>query len=114
MNNRLKGRVYEGVAIKYLLNLGYSILERNFHYRGGEIDLIAIKDKRLKFIEVKYRSSNTYGNAVDALTRTKYRNILLGIRLYTYKHKLQEIDIDIEAVLIDKEEIKLISYDLYY
>lgn len=48
-----KGKVYEERGCEYLRENGFEIIERNFFSRFGEIDIIALKDNVLHFIEVK-------------------------------------------------------------
>ncbi len=55
--SRALGDIAENKACDYLSDLGYQIIERNYTLRGGEIDIIAIKDEVLHFIEVKSGSS---------------------------------------------------------
>ncbi len=52
-NNREKGNIGEEIACKYLAGKGFFIQERNYLKKWGEIDIIAVKDKILHFIEVK-------------------------------------------------------------
>jgi putative endonuclease len=49
----------ENIVYKYLVNHGFSILERNFHQKSGEIDIIAKKEDKLHFIEIKSVSCET-------------------------------------------------------
>lgn len=57
MNNNLstreKGNKAEDIACNYLKDRGFSIIERNYLKKWGEIDIVAFKDKVLHFIEVK-------------------------------------------------------------
>ena len=55
--SRALGDIAEEKACFYLRDLGFQIIERNYTLRGGEIDIIAIKDEVLHFIEVKSGSS---------------------------------------------------------
>ena len=57
MNKRQVGTQYESMAVQYLTEAGYHILERNFRCRTGEIDIIAKDGAYLVFVEVKYRAS---------------------------------------------------------
>ena len=50
MNRWLKGRDGERRAEQYLCKRGYTVLERNFRCRSGEIDLIAEKEDRIIFV----------------------------------------------------------------
>lgn len=53
MNSVEKGRAGEAMAATYLESCGYRLIERNFRSDRAEIDLIAVKDGRIHFIEVK-------------------------------------------------------------
>jgi len=63
----------EEVASDYLEKLGYKILARNFFTRFGELDLVAIKDHVLYFVEVKTRSNNSFGFGELAVTEKSYK-----------------------------------------
>ena len=47
------GEIGENIAIKFLVKHGFSILDRNYTKKWGEIDIIAEKANKLYFIEVK-------------------------------------------------------------
>ncbi len=47
------GEIGENVAVKFLVKHGYTILERNYTKKWGEIDIVARKESKLYFIEVK-------------------------------------------------------------
>lgn len=69
----------EDQACKWLQGQGWQILERNVHFREGEVDIIAERDGALRFVEVKGRRSRTFGGVVEALTREKVRRIRLAV-----------------------------------
>ena len=71
MNNRKQGIVGEALAVDFLVKKGYRIIERNYRYERGEIDLIAEDGAQLVFVEVKARRSKRYGMPEDAITKTK-------------------------------------------
>ncbi len=52
-SNTEKGKISEDLCCNYLSSRGYEILERNYRTQKGEIDIIALKDDNLSFIEVK-------------------------------------------------------------
>ena len=57
VNKRAAGADKEQLAARYLVDNGYTVLERNFRNKTGEIDIIAKKDNYIVFVEVKYRLS---------------------------------------------------------
>lgn len=70
------GKRGENLACVYLKSKGYVILTKNFRCRRyGEIDIIAVKDGVLSFIEVKTRASERYGPPREAVTAAKQRKI---------------------------------------
>lgn len=58
MEKVTRGKLGEDTATKYLEEKGFLVLERNFRNRLGEIDIIALLDQTLYFIEVKNWSGN--------------------------------------------------------
>ncbi len=66
------GRVGEDIAMKYLENKGFEIIEQNYRKKYGEIDIIAQKGKILHFIEVKSVSCESFPEDVSYVT-SKYR-----------------------------------------
>ncbi|HDS09603.1 MAG TPA: YraN family protein [Firmicutes bacterium] len=71
-----KGHWYEDLAEKYLQNLGYSTVDKNYRSGRYEIDLIMRKDKTLIFVEVKFRRSNAYGRPYEFLSKKQKLNII--------------------------------------
>lgn len=84
----LKG---EEIATEYLINLGYKILERNFHSQQGEIDLIAQDKDTLVFVEVKNYSYRSYGSAVGAVRKNKKQSIIHAAQTYIYKNQIKDV-----------------------
>ena len=67
----------ENRAARFLKNSGYEILHRNYRCPFGEVDIIARKDDAVCFVEVKTRSSDSFGapnEAVDGKRQTRYKN----------------------------------------
>ncbi|MDO5564572.1 MAG: YraN family protein [Eubacteriales bacterium] len=110
MNKRQIGTKYEEKAILYLKDNGYKILKKNFRNRIGEIDIIALNDDYICFIEVKERSSKRCGLGMEAVTLKKQKNIIKVAKYYLYINKYninQNVRFDI--VSIDEEKITLIK-----
>lgn len=92
------GQDGEDQAAQYLQTNGYTILERNWRKRIGEIDLIAQKGQVIYFFEVKTRSSLRYGHPFHAIGRRKRMMIRrLGLT-YVTDHRLSYSGLAIGAV----------------
>lgn len=76
------GRAGEEAAVRFLLQQGYRILQRNVRFRSGEIDLVAEENGTLVFVEVKTRSGSTYGTAAEAVTPQKQAQLVRLAWLY--------------------------------
>ena len=70
-DNYEKGRRGELLAADYLSEKGFRILERNYRFHRNEVDLIAVEDGCLVFLEVKERQSPKYGYGFEAVTAAK-------------------------------------------
>lgn len=90
MNRRKVGKDYEEMAAVYLKEQGYQILEYNYRCRTGEIDLVARDGGYLVFIEVKYRSDVSCGNALEAVNVRKQETIRRVAQFYLITHHLPE------------------------
>lgn len=109
------GKTGENIAVKYLKNKDFIILDRNFHIKGGEIDIIAtkieeclhVKHQKLVFVEVKtkkvnenYNFKNDIFSPENNLTQSKRQKILKTIKHYLSFKKINETDMDIKIMAI--------------
>lgn len=94
------GKLGEDIACKYLQNLGYKIISRNYFCKFGEIDIIAKDNLEYVFIEVKTRTCNSFGSPIDSIDYKKIKHLLKSISYYIYSHHLQNYFIRIDAVEI--------------
>lgn len=65
----------ESIAETYLKKAGYTILERNYRCRLGELDLIALDGSCMVFVEVKTRQSQSFGLPCNAVHKEKIGHI---------------------------------------
>lgn len=85
MSNQSTGNYGETLACEYLKKRGYEIIERNYRIRGGEIDIVAMDEEYMVFIEVKTRSSHDFGLPVESITPWKIRHLLKAAQFYLLK-----------------------------
>ena len=88
-NNITKGRVAENIAMEFLVKKGYDIVETNYRYKKAEIDIIAIDEGVLVFVEVKSRSSDIHGSPELGVNFKKMKMIVAGAVSY-----MEQIDYD--------------------
>ena len=94
------GALGERIASNFLQKKGYRILEANFKKRYGEIDLVAIDNSVLVFIEVKTRTSNQFGTPLEAITPWKLKAVIRSAEYYKLTHKNLPDLMRIDAVSI--------------
>ncbi len=104
--SRAKGNLAEDKASEFLANNGFTIVERNFYSRFGEIDIIAIKDEVLHFIEVK--SGLDYESAIQNITPQKLSRLIKTGSVYLKKNVL-DVDFVYDAVVVTPKEIEFVE-----
>lgn len=82
-----KGREGEEKAVSYLESKGYTIQDRNFRIRGGEIDIIATKDDILVFVEVKSLPNGNTEILSYELNFRKQQKIIETAKFYLEKYR---------------------------
>jgi len=86
MSNQSTGKIGEDLSASYLQKQGYRILARNYKARYGEIDIVAVKDAVLVFIEVKTRSDDSFGAPEEAVTPRKLREVVQTAEYFKLAH----------------------------
>jgi putative endonuclease len=95
----------ESMAVRYLIQKGYKILERNWRYSRAEIDIIAQQNSILVFCEVKARSTSLFGEPEVFVDQKKIRLMVDAATVYMDTHHFKgEIRFDIIAIIIKNRE----------
>lgn len=97
----------EDLALSYLLQRGYSLVERNYRTREGEIDLILRHGEALVFVEVKLRRGIEYGHPLEAVTRHKQKTILALAERYIAESEPAEVRFDVVGITISQGEVRI-------
>lgn len=104
------GAAGEQAVIHWLKEHGYTILERNYRTRTGEIDIIAQKEEVIAFIEVKYRQ-HEYFNLSSVITPQKQKKIIKTALWYLTKHKDPSFAYRFDVALVEsKNDQPTITY----
>ena len=102
------GKKGEQLAVNYLINKGYKIVERNWRFQKAEIDIIATKDKTLISVEVKTRSTNDFGSPQDFVNKKKIKLMVSTMNEYILNKDLDiELRFDIIAITKDKSSFDI-------
>lgn len=101
--SRAKGNLAETRACEFLRTHEYAIVARNFYTKYGEIDIIALHENVLHFIEVK--SAKEYEAAIQNITPQKMQRILRSCDVYLQAHQL-ELDYVIDAIIVTPQSIE--------
>lgn len=105
MNTRLLGAYGEYCAARYLRENGYNILSGNYSSDTGEIDIVAIKDNVLSFVEVKTRTLGAMLPPSSAVDYKKQENIRNTAASYISKCKFEnEYTFDIVEVIVSNDK----------
>lgn len=80
-----RGRLGEKFAADYFLERGYVLQSTRYRTPGGEVDLIVRHQNLLLFVEVKTRTSDIFGEALESVTPLKLHRLLKVAE--TYRHR---------------------------
>ena len=100
---KLLGKEGEDRAALFLVKQGYRILERNYSTKSGELDLIALHDGVVVFVEVKTRTSDAYGAPELAVTPRKRQRMVKAALGYIKQKKLHQVPCRFDVVAITSE-----------
>ena len=98
----------EQMAARYLEDQGYAILEHNYYNHHKEVDLIAIDQGELVFVEVKTRSTDYFMQPEEAVNHRKRQNLIRVANQYIRCHKRHETArFDVIAIVKNDEETRI-------
>ena len=111
MNNRERGTTEERLAADFYEASGYTVLQKNYRRKTGEIDLIVRSpESRLVFCEVKYRKTRKFGDPSEAVTKDKQARIFRTAQWYLKENRIPvNTPMRFDVVSITGNEIRLIE-----
>ena len=102
MKPRLDARAAEDAAADFLRHRGYKIAQRNFTTRLGEIDIVALDQGMIVFVEVKSRASDEYGPPELAVDRRKQAKLRRIAQLFLERHAIRDIPCRFDVVALTR------------
>jgi putative endonuclease len=107
------GHVGESAAVRYLESLGWTVLERNYRCRAGEIDVVARDQESVVFVEVRTRASDVFGTPEESITASKARRMMRCALTYMTVHPDLSADWRIDVVAVRVERSRTLSVSHY-
>jgi len=110
------GKDGEQIAVNYLVDNGYTLLNQNWRYKKKEIDIIATINNYLVVVEVKTRTLPYVVSPEKAVTKKKQKNLIKAIEKYLIQYKMNmEVRFDIITITksINKNTIEHIPNAFY-
>lgn len=104
------GFLGEEMAAEVLKGRGYYILRRNYTCPYGEVDIIAVKNNVLVFVEVKTKASRLYGNPAEAVDARKQRHIKNAARYFLSSAGKKYQNVDFQVMEISLYHIRGLEY----
>ena len=106
------GKWAENQACNILLSKGYKILTKNFRSKFGEIDIVALHQNTLVFVEVKARQNTKFGYPEEAVTNIKIQKIIKTANYYMLVKKpaIQKMKIEVFSLIYSQN--KIVSYKI--
>lgn len=107
MHNQRLGELGERIAERWLRKQGFRILARRFRNGRRDIDLIAERDARVAFVEVKARRGAEFGDPVEAVHHRKQRELARSARVWIDRHGRdgETYQFDVVGVLVAEDRV---------
>ena len=100
------GRIGEQLVVNDLITNGWVIVRRNFHSRYGELDIVAFKSDRLRFVEVKHRSSKSW--LWDAVPTSKVIRMVRCAEEFISQSSYEYCELELSTAIVVRTEIEWI------
>ncbi len=94
------GAFGEAWAVGFLTRQGFTIVDRNVRFRGGELDVVAYDGGQLVFVEVKCRRSSAFGSPEESISARRYALFERAALHYMEREKITDRDVRLDVVAL--------------
>ena len=102
------GKVGEEMATRYLVDQGYTILERNYRKGHLELDIIALEEGELVIVEVKTRTDDTFLSPENAVVHKKRQAMIRLANQYVKSHgRTENVRLDVIAIVKNNQVLEI-------
>lgn len=109
MSTTATGQEAEELVVAYLKERKHKIVSRNWRTKRCEIDIVSVINKRVYFTEVKFRSSDAWGDGLEYITPKKLKQMHFAAELWLAQHDWSGESVLLAAAVDRDGEIKLIE-----
>jgi putative endonuclease len=111
MDRRQTGQQAENSACAFLESQGFTIVERNFQRRVGELDIVARDGELLLVVEVRTRASDRFGGAAASIGPSKQRRITATTGLLLqWRRELRHCRVRFDVIVVRDGEIEWLKH----
>ncbi|MCF7845493.1 MAG: YraN family protein [Candidatus Pacebacteria bacterium] len=102
----------EDVACRYLQENGFQVLERNYKTKYVEMDLVALKDDEVVFVEVRTKTGERFGSPEETIKKDKIRRLKRGAVGYAQRKNYEgQYRIDLICVVLNNQgEVERVTH----
>ncbi len=100
LHNLQIGKTGEEIACDFLYKKGFQIIEKNYYCHWGEIDVIAKKNDKIHFVEIKTRVGTRKGEPYESVNRQKLRKLMRAIQFYLLNRRLKNYKLCLDVISI--------------
>jgi len=100
------GKSGEDIAIEYLKNKKYKIIDKGFRFLRGEIDIIACDGETLVFVEVKTRRSTGFSQPEESVTPAKRKQLRRVAQGYLLRKHIQDVECRFDVISLTFDELE--------
>jgi putative endonuclease len=97
---RRLGQEGEKLALEYLVGLGMKLLAKNYRCRLGELDLVLADKGQIVFVEVRTKTSDSYGSGLESITMRKITKLRVLAMYYLADKHLTKQDASIRFDIV--------------
>jgi putative endonuclease len=102
MNNVELGRLGEDRAAEHLASKGYMVLDRNYRFMRAEVDIVAATEREIVFVEVKTRSSTSFGEPEEHVDDRKKRQLFKVAEAWLHERRMEGSPVRFDVISILK------------
>lgn len=106
---RALGAHGEALAAVWYEARGFTVVDRNWRRREGEIDLVVHRDRLVVFCEVKARSSTRFGMPFEAVTRTKQLRLRKLGAMWLAEHAVRGVELRFDVASVSGTVVDVIE-----